>query len=77
MKSPTKLCPFRKVTRAYTTNPQNERKFVTGMQHAEWTEEEFLPCIGNKCASYCMEEIGSIYPTFIHTCSALNNNRLL
>lgn len=48
-----KLCPFRKKTifyqNDYTTRVEGE-KVMLNLPRAEWMEEEFLPCIREKCA---------------------------
>jgi len=48
-----KLCPFRKKTvfyqNDYTTRIEGE-KVMLNLPRAEWMEEEFLPCIREKCA---------------------------
>ena len=43
-----KLCPFRKKTYAMASN--SEHNFNTYLNKAEYFEEEFLPCIREKCA---------------------------
>lgn len=48
-----KFCPFRKKTifyqNDYTTHVEGE-KVMVNLPRAEWMEEEFLPCIYEKCA---------------------------
>lgn len=47
-----KLCPFRKITSAYYYQSEQNPKVVTEMKNAEWTEEEFKPCLKEKCMAY-------------------------
>lgn len=46
----SKLCPFRK--RIYAMASNTEHTFNTYLGHAEFFEEEFLPCLGEECMFY-------------------------
>lgn len=47
-KQSTELCPFRKITSAYYSE----------MNNTQWTEEEFAPCIKEKCRAYYEKNLG-------------------
>ena len=49
---PIKLCPFRKVVYAYYYQSAAHPKLSTSMKCAEWTEEEFMPCLKEKCQAW-------------------------
>ena len=51
-------CPFRKTTSAYYYQSELNPKVVTEMKNAEWTEEEFRPCIKEKCRAYYEKNLG-------------------
>jgi hypothetical protein len=66
---PVKFCPFRKVTSAYYYESELSPKVVTEMSNAEWTEEQFAPCLKEKCLAYCEQNIGYITTSF---CKLMN-----
>lgn len=43
----TKFCPFRK--RTYFMASNSEHTFNVHIERCEFTEEEFLPCLKEKC----------------------------
>ena len=48
-----KLCPFRKRTNAFKTFISSPNSIViSSSADAEWTEEEFLPCLKEKCQAW-------------------------
>ena len=47
-----KLCPFRKITGAYYYGNEEHPEVMTTMRLANYTEEEFLPCLEGKCMMY-------------------------
>jgi len=44
------LCPLRK--RTYFMETRGKQEFNTSSSKAEFTEEEFLPCIKERCMKY-------------------------
>lgn len=65
-----KLCPFRK--RTYFMKTYGEQEFNTSSNKAEWTEEEFLPCLGEKCAAHAYQS--TIHGNYaLHKCNLLDN----
>ena len=50
---PEKLCPFRKRTNAFKKIISSRHPTSTSsLADAEWTEEEFLPCLKEKCQAW-------------------------
>lgn len=68
---PTRVCPFRKRTSAYYYQSEKSPKVVTSIQHAEWTEEEFMPCLKDKCSAFSCKNIGYKEPFIVETCSLI------
>ena len=71
-KRSVKLCPFRKITSAYYYQSELNPKVVTEMKNAEWTEEEFAPCIKGKCLAYYEQNIGYNTPVWKPFCKLMN-----
>lgn len=44
------LCPFRK--RTYFMETRGKQEFNTSSNKAEFTEEDFLPCVKEKCMKF-------------------------
>lgn len=59
-----KFCPFRKITSAYYYQSELNPKVVTEMKNAEWTEEQFAPCLKEKCRAYCEQNLGYLTTSF-------------
>lgn len=68
---PIRLCPFRKATYAYYHQSEANPKLSTSMRCAEWTEEEFMPCLRDKCSAFSHRNIGYKEPFIIETCSLI------
>ena len=67
-----KFCPFRKITSAYYYQSELNPKVVTEMKNAEWTEEQFAPCIKGKCLAYYEQNIGYNTPVWKPFCKLMN-----
>lgn len=70
-KKTIKLCPFRKITSAFFYQSELSPKVVTSMQHAEWTEESFAPCLKEKCSAYYEQNIGYQTPVWRPCCKLM------
>ena len=67
-----KLCPFRKITSAYYYQSELNPKVVTEMKNAEWTEEEFVPCIKEKCRAYYEKNLGFSASLYVPFCRLMD-----
>lgn len=71
-KRSVKLCPFRKITSAYYYQSELNPKVVTEMKNAEWTEEEFVPCIKEKCRAYYEKNLGFSSSLYVPFCRLMD-----